>query len=200
MKQVRSDLEGIKNQIGILQGMIQKQDQQILLNKIEKEDARMRDLRNNLLISGLDEEEEEDETMTAELVTDFLSQTVKVEGGVDIQSAVKIGKGDPRKVLVKLNDAKDKGPIFKAVRNLKHARNSKDGSYSINNQLPPRLQEQQRWFRQLMKLNAGFTGLNQRNMEIKKGMLMVDGYPYKSPITPPSARELVFPFRLGTCK
>ena len=125
---------------------------------MEVEEAKLNEVRNNSLISGLDEEDDEDVTATTQLVTEFFSQTMKVEENIDIKSANRIGKANPRTILVRLQNVKDKGAIFKKVSNLKEVRKSKDGPYYINNQLPPCLQERQQRFQQIMKYNAGLTG------------------------------------------
>ena len=197
--QVFSDVNTMREQIRILQGVIQVQDQKHELVSIEKEAHRFRESRNNLLIAGLDEEgagtgeedtddtsiaETETMTTTAEMVTDFFTQTMKIPNPIPILNATRIGKATPRTVLVKLKDYKDKGAIFKHVANLKEAKNSKDEHYFVNNQLSPQLQEQQRWYRQLMHFNANLAGVGKRTMSIKKGQLYVDGIAYTPPVRP----------------
>ena len=202
---VISDVGEMKDQIRVLQGIVQMQEQKHYLNKKEKEDSRLRELRNNLLISGLDEEDAntdtdtqedeqgEDETTTAELVTDFFAQTMKITTPIPIASAIRIGKANPRTALVKLKDAKDKGAVFKNVSNLKNVKNSKDGAYYINNQLTPYLQERQRWYRHLIRYNSSLAGVGKHNLTIKKGELYVDGKMYTPPVQAPAIGEAVFP-------
>ena len=78
-------------------------------------------------------------------------------------------------MLVKLRSTKDKGKVFENVKNLKDEKNSKDGSYYVNNQMIPCLQEQHRWYRQLVKHNKNLTGIAQHNLTFKEGELFVDG-------------------------
>ena len=159
----------------------------------------MRDLRNNLIISGLDADDAdaETETTTAEMVTDFFTQTMKIGTPIPLDSATRIGKSEPRTVLVRLTDAKDKGSIFKHAKNLKDVKNNKDQAYYVNNQLTPRLQEEQRWFRQLRRMNANLTGTRKREMNLKNGKLYVDSVEYKPSIHPPPIGEAVFPLDLA---
>ena len=104
---------------------------------------------------------------------------------IPIDEVTRIGKATPRAVSVKLHDVKDKAKIFEKVSNLKEMKNSKDQAYYINNQLPPRQQEQQRKFRKMIKYNASLNGVGKRELTMKKGELLVDGYPYRPPVTPP---------------
>ena len=185
----------VEEQIKVLQGLVQKQNQILTLQKTDSENTRLKDMRNNLVISGLDkaEEDAETETTTTELVTDFFSQVMKIQQPIEIQSAVRIGKSTPRSVLVKLKSVKDKGMVFKNVKNLKEVHNSKDGLLFVNNQLPPRLQEQQWRYRQLVHYNNSLAGVGKRTMTYKKGELYVDGQRYTSAIQPPTIAEAVFP-------
>ena len=213
--QVQSGLNNMREQVRILQGVVQMHAQKHEILKLEKEKQKLYETRNNILISGLDEEdtdvptesintnrdgtenenetETETATTTAEMVTDFFTQIMKIPTPIAITSATRIGKANPRTILVALKNAKDKGTIFKHVGNLKTAKNSKDGGYYINNQLPPRLQEQQRWYRMLIKFNAGLTGIGKRELKMKNGELLVDGHLYRPPVQAPTVQEAVFP-------
>ena len=113
------------------------------------------------MISGLDEDDPEMQTSTAEMVTDFFTQTMKVEDPIGVDSATRLGKkrDKPRAVLVKLKNPNDKAKIFKCAKNLKEACNSTDGRYFVNNHLTPQMQERQRWYRHLMHYNTSIAGV-----------------------------------------
>ena len=105
---------------------------------------------------------------------------MKVEESVQVESASRMGKrtagaGTPWAVLVKLKNPTVKSTIFKCAKNLKDTRNSKDGRYYINNQLPPRLQEQHRCYHRLIRFNASIARVGKRDMKIKNGELLIDG-------------------------
>ena len=151
---VNKEIEKLTEQVRVLKGIVQKQDQILTLKKIEVEEDKLRTLRNNLLISGLDKADEENETTTAKLVTDFFTQVMKIRKPIGIRTAERIGKASPRTILVKLVKVEDKGLIYKNVSALKEAKNSQDEPYYINNQLPPKQQEQERKFRKMIKHNA----------------------------------------------
>ena len=131
----------LNEQVKVLQGLVQKQDQLHLLSKVEKEEQRKREICNNLYISGVDEGVNEEETGTAQVVKDFFTETMKITKEISIISAMRIGKRSPKTIFVKLKDAKDKKDIFENVSNLKDTRNRNNNSYYINNQLTQAAQE-----------------------------------------------------------
>ena len=97
LTQVSDTVKGLQVQVQVLKGLVQKHEQRHLLCRLETEQVRSNELHNNLLISGLDkvEEDDETETTTTKLVTDFFTQTMKIVEPIGIQSAMRIGKGNP---------------------------------------------------------------------------------------------------------
>ena len=185
------DVENLREQVKILHNVVRKHDQINLLSELQDERQKLNSVRNNLLISGMDEVAEEDQTATAELVTDLFSQSMKMGKKIEL-TAERIGKATPRTVLVKLKNSQDKAEIFKHAKELKNIRNNKDGEIYVNSQLPPKLQEQKRWYRYLIKFNANQT-TGKRNLTIKNGNLMVDGGQFFPAVVPPGTGETVFP-------
>ena len=183
----------LSEQVRVLHGLVCKQEQIQEIKRNDVEQERMREMSNNLLITGLDEDDEEMSTATAQLVTDFFSQTMKITKPITICSAVCIGKSNSRNVLVKLYKVKDKSDIFEKVSNLKDVRNSNDGKYYMNNHLTSVLQDQQRKYRQMIRYNALLTGTAKRHLQLKKGELLVDGHPYRPAVVAPQAGEVVYP-------
>ena len=187
-------IDALKDEIRILSGIVQRQSQVKSLEDNQDLQRQLNNTRGNLLISGLDEEEDgEAETTTAEMVADFFSQTMKMPKATPIISAIRIGQAKPKTVLVKLKDPNDKLEIFKYTKNLKEVRNSKDGEIYVNSQLPPQLQEKKKWFRYLMKHNAGMSEVGKRRMKIKKGVLYIDDREFRPAVVPPNTGEVVHP-------
>ena len=185
----------LQDQMRIMNGVMQKYSQSQMLDDTKEDIMKMQAVRDNLLISGLDEEKDETATTTAELVAGFFAHTMKIPAStsIKIKSAERIGKAEPKMVKVKLQDGKDKQTIFKHAKNLKDARNAKDSPFYVNNQLTPKRQESERWARYLMKHNASLTGVGKRTMTMKRGQLLIDGSPYFAAVHPPSVSETIFP-------
>ena len=151
LSKTSSEIELLKDQVRMLQGVTQRQNQSMGLMKIKSDSTHYRSMKDELFISGLEEEGEgESEVTTAELVTGFFTQTMKITEPIVISEAKRVGKASPKTVSVKLKNSQDKGVIFKHVKNLKGVRNNRDGEYYINNSLPPEQQERRRKYRTLI--------------------------------------------------
>ena len=116
-------------------------------------------------------------------------QTMKVSDSITLKSTTRIGKANPRTVLVKLQNVSDKGK----VSNLKDVKNSKDKLYYVNNQLTPKMQDQERKYRSMIKYNTSFSGTGKRDLSMKKGDLLADGHPFRPVVTPPSVQDSIYP-------
>ena len=204
--QIDTKVESLNKQIRVLHGIVRKQGQVPTIYRTINEQNHLRAVRDNLLISGLDGENDEAPSTTAKMVTDFFNQTMKVGKKVEIISATCIGKAEPKTVLVKLANPKDKMEIFKQGKELKEVRNSKDGEIYVNSQLPPNLQEKKKWYRYLMKYNSGLAGTGKRTLTMRKGELYVGDMLYKPAINPPHIGEIMYPLdpshveRMKICK
>ena len=183
----------LQDQIRIVNGLMQKQNQLMYLNKQQDQRTHWLKIRDNLMISGLDEEEDETATTTAEMVTDFFSQTMKLGRKVGLNSVSRIGTMKPRTVLVQLENGKDKAAIFKHATNLKEVRNSHDKGIFVNNQLPPAMQEQRRWYRYLIKYNNSLAGTGKRSMVMKKGELFINDRQFFPSVRKPDINETLYP-------
>ena len=138
-------------------------------------------------------EDEEGEVSTASLVKRFFKEEMKIADDITIVEATRIGNADSKTILVKLQDVKDKGVIFKNERNLKDLRNSKGKLYYINNQLTQANQEKECKYRKIIRHNASLAGMGKRNMVLKKGNLLIDGQVFREPVVPPGIAEVVYP-------
>ena len=102
-----------------------------------------------------------------------------------ILNARRLGPSDLNKVQpieVTLSCMEDKTKIYKNVKNLKGAKNSKGFGYQIRNQLPERLQEEDTRMRQLMGRNNAKARQNTAHnisMSIKRNKLMINNTVYK---------------------
>ena len=117
-------------------GFLQKQEQTTGLIKKGNTAVHFQNMRDNLYLTGMDEEDNEEEGTATELVTDFFSQTMKIAKPIGLANCKRVGNSKPCSIFIKLKNGKDKATIFNHAKNLKDARNSNDQSYSLNNQLP----------------------------------------------------------------
>ena len=146
-EQDREELQRQGTAIRILQDKVEIMSN-LLINKeqtIEQLQERVlkleaQNMKSNLLISGIVEQESENVT---QVVKDFFKNQLKIEEDVAIDVAFRMGKPDKtdRTILVKLQMAKSKGLIYAHTTNLKGTTNSKGQKYNVNDQLPEELAE-----------------------------------------------------------
>ena len=105
------------------------------LNRIEADS-----MKSHLLISGIEEKEEED---CSKLITNFFKLKCKITDTIEIKDAHRIGQGTNRTIRVKLADDDDKGKIFNNAKNLRGKKNNRDKGYFIQNEQPEALQEEE---------------------------------------------------------
>ena len=153
----------------------------------------MKSQRANLFITGLEEDEDESPENCKEIVTNFFSQTMKVSKSIELQSAKRVGTGDPRSMLVTLANANDKSSIYKCGKNLKDVKNSQDKSYFVSDQLTAEKQEEQRRYRDIIKKNNKLSVSETINMSMKKGKLLINEQPYTPKIKTPTIQETLTP-------
>ena len=115
---------------------------------------------------------------------------MKIQQQIVVKHVCKIGQSQPRNVLITLASIKDKGAIFKHAKNLKDMRNNDDKPYFINDHLTLGLQERNRKWRSIVRVNCATPDNDRMVCEWKKGELYVNQQPYQDPINPPSIERI----------
>ena len=184
----------------ILKGIVHKQEHQIQLLKDHNEVMQFNSLKNNLFITGIEEMEDETDEKTAEVVTDFFAQTMRISKPIIVLHATCKGKSTPRGIKVTLKNGKDKSVIFSHGKNLKDVRNSKDQAYFVNNMLPARIQEDKHRQNLTMKLNSKLPDGSKRNMKCNRDRFQVDDKDFYPAVMTPKVTEVLTPNDLECVK
>ena len=140
-------LQEVCDKVEILQGIVERQSQMIQHLQNYNDQSEVKQKRNNLLISGIIEEERESNEQTKDVVKNFFSQVMKISKSIEIKSTERLGKVDstqPHSIKVVLSTVKDKGIIYKHAKNLKDVKNANGKPYFINDHLPLAVQEEKR--------------------------------------------------------
>ena len=117
---------------------------------------------------------------------------MKVQQKIGIQVAHRIGLGQNRPIVVRLEDFADKAVIFLKTKTLKDQTNEDNTKFFVNDQLPEEISERKRQIKLLMQDNYGRKSeLSKMDMAVKKGVLHVDGHPYKAEIFPPRLADML---------
>ena len=190
-------MEEVREELRLLRGVISKHTQQLTLLGNKNEEKEFFSMRNNLMIQGIEEDDDETNENVKQLVTDFFSQSMKIKRKISILSAKRIGNQLPRVIQVTLENVKDKGVIYKHSKNLKYLRNNNDDPYFINDHLPLGMQEEQRKKRGIIKNDKTLPDNDRADFTWKKGELFINNKQYRDPVVPPTIEQVITPMEGG---
>ena len=131
---VRVSEDSITNQdfkIKWLTNVIIKQEERIESLEKKLTVIRARELRPNLIISGLVFKDQETREKLKELVITFFREKMEIEDTIEIDDVEQIGEKFNRAVKVKLKYPNDKKVIFSNASNLKGKLNIKNRKYFV---------------------------------------------------------------------
>ena len=175
-------------QIDQLVDTITRQDQVIQELKY-KVDALERDrLRPNLIIQGIEEDQEEDCIMKAK---SFFKNTMKLKQDISIRKAHQLGKGKGRLMKIVLTNVNDKSIIYSNVRNLQGKKNKFNKNYHIEDKIPARNREERKKFRDTCWRNKSLSVAERLLFSLKKGKLIINDKDYKYNIQQPDIQKLL---------
>ena len=144
VKQVNDEITKVCEELSILTGLVQRQAMKINHLQEHNEAKEGRNMRQNLVIQGLEYGKEDNEESIKEIVTNFFSQTMKIRKNIAIQLILRSGSEEHLALVISLQNLKDKGVIFKNVKNIIGIKNNANNSYFVSDQLTFEKQEEQR--------------------------------------------------------
>ena len=173
-------------QVDLLTKTVISQERQIseLNNKIEN--IQLEKTKNNLMIWGVDETEGEEDV--GETFKDFVKLKLEITSTVPVNKVQRRGKKSPRMLWVELANNDDKYLIFKHLKNLKGKKNMQGFGYSIREDLPESMQEQDKRYRSIMHANKIKT-VGQMNMIVKNKKLLINNQVYRKSVPAPWREE-----------
>ena len=177
----------------ILTNIIIRQEEEINSIKHQLVLACRRDIRNNIVISGLAENAEETKAECEGKVEIFFKNTMEIKDGIAIDSAWRLGRkgsGD-QPVLAKLKDVTEKATIFSNVKSLKGKRNARKKLYFINDDLDPPSAEEKQKFRELMAENKQLDDDKKMTIKFKRNRIEVNQEIITSKIYSATAAEIL---------
>ena len=163
-KDLANKLSVVKKEVSILTGIIYKQSMMIQHLQDYNSTIENNRFRNDIVIQGLEPDTNDNDQHLKEMVTDFFSQTMKIRKNIALQSVVRLGNKRPPTLSVTLKNVRDKGAIFKCVKNIKGAKNSHDENYYVNDRLTFEQQEIQKRYRAIKKANNDLPAVDRHNL------------------------------------
>ena len=191
ISELKGKYELLRKEQSILLGIVSKQSKQIdvLSNKLE--DMVTRSMKENIIISGIEEGEENEETLE-ETVQKFFSEKMLITPRFDIAHRIgeKREERGPRPVVVKCASLKEKSRVFQNVSKLKGKKNSHGAIYFVSDQYPDGVNEKRRKFSSMIKENKSLPTTDQVDMRIRRNQLFINNEVYRPTVVPPSVDEL----------
>ena len=187
------ELKEVRDEQKIMIGIMERQAMMIDHLQGHNERLQQKALRNNLIIQGLIPDENDNNPNLTELVTNFFTQVMKIRRNVAIRSVIRLGTGKTATLQVTLDNIRDKGIIFKNVKQLSGLKNKNDDSYFVNDQLTFERQEEQCRQRDIKKHNASLPVTERASVVFKKGDLLINNSKYIKAVHHPGVRDVVQP-------
>ena len=146
----KSDIESLQEQVKILQNTVIRQEAKI--EELQSKDITRdtREMQNNITIKGLTEKKGEN---CNSVVINFFENIMKIDPSPQVLHAHRLGKNKNRLLLVKMTNTTEKNKVYENIKNLKEVKNEETKSYSIQNQRPAMVAENQNQKRNFMWKN-----------------------------------------------
>ena len=177
----------------ILTNIIIKQEEQVNSLKKQLVEARRRDIRNNLIISGITEERDETPDECAEKVSQFFKNEMQINSDIRIDYVRRLGNKNTkdREILVCLSNVSDKTVIFSNVCNLKGKQNARRKLYFVNDDPDPQQAEERKKFQELVAENKDCDESRKMNVKFIKNRVVVDHVIVKPKISAPTVTDVL---------
>ena len=189
VKTLQIKVDSYERQMRMLTDTVLRQNQELDECKKEIEALQSVNLKPNLVITGLVRIEHE---KCKEVVLNFCKEVLKTDSPPNIVKAYRLGNGKKAPMFVRLMDAAEKAKFFAKVSNLKGKVNAFNNSYSIDEQLPPRMEQRKRRNRKIMAENNRKT-VNKLIMSFEKGKLKIGDKEYALEVRPPTLESALRP-------
>ena len=186
-----TQLQDVRDDLKIMSGIVQKQAMMIdhLQNHNEKRAANS--LKHDIIIQGIEFEDSDGESTLKELVTNFLSQTMKIKKKITLLSVRRhFSKGA---LVITLQNLKDKSVIYKCIKNIIGLKNNREESYYVNDHLTFEGQEEQKRFRYIKRASADIPATDKPTIKLQKGKMYINNNLYTKAIQPPAVQEIICP-------
>ena len=141
--QLTRDNSSLEKRLRVTQGLLMQLQTKVAQQENQIIDLKTRSMRDNMVFSGIAETPNESWETTKSTVTTFMKDVLAIPEDelkdIEIDRAHRLGtkqNDKPRPIVAKFCKSSHKDAIFKHVKNLKGK-----NEYSVNEQLPPEIQE-----------------------------------------------------------
>lgn len=188
LRGVIDQLDDHDDRIQALMGVVIRQDQQIqaLTNQVQAAQANR--CTKNIIINGIPETQGEN---TIHEVAHFFKQILKISNHITIKHARRMGRGQYKPMLVKLQNVNDKAAIFQNLDKLKEINKSKDRPFFVTDHLPEAWAERKRYFHFLKQQNKKLPVAQQFKAQVRENKMFFNDKEYVPPVSAPTVRQFL---------
>ena len=143
-KELKNSISLLEKRLKLTEGLLQQAQKKLMMQNEKIIDLQTRSMRENLVIQGIDEDDEETWSKTQEKVVSFMKNDLKINNANKsmVDRAHRVGQKNarkPRNVVVKLASSSSKDLILKNVGKL-----AGKTQFSVQEQFPPEINERRR--------------------------------------------------------
>ena len=169
--------------------IIIKQEQKIEDLEQKVSAIRGREIRPNLMISGIIENNDETRSELETKVSEFFKTIMQIEADIKILDVYRVGEGRSHPAMVRLQHVADKVVIFGNASQLKGKVNAKNKPFYIRDDKTEEQQEVKKYYAELKKNNQQEE--HELNIRLSHGRIMVNNSVVKSKIKPTPSCEIL---------
>ena len=143
-KELKNSISLLEKRLKLTEGLLQQAQKKLMMQNEKIIDLQTRSMRENLVIQGIDEDDEETWSKTQEKVVSFMKNDLKINNANKsmVDRAHRVGQKNarkPRNVVVKLASSSSKDLVLKNVGHL-----AGKTHFSVQEQFPPEINERRR--------------------------------------------------------
>lgn len=188
LRGVIDQIDDHDEKLQMLVGMVVRQDQQIQALTSQINSAHASRCHKNIIINGIVETQGEN---TIHEVAHFLKQTLKIQAKISIKFARRMGKGQYKPMLVKLQNANDKAVIFQNLDKLREINKSKDRPFFVTDHLPEAWAKRKRFFHHLKQQNRKLPQDQRYTTQVKDNNIFFNDQEFKPLLTVPTVSQFL---------
>ncbi len=198
---ISSRVSNLEKQMLLMSELLTKKDKEIYTLKSEITDMRGRSMRDNIVITGIEEKEGENiRAVVNDLLTRIeVDRTKGNSGHINFDRIHRFGtrlSNGTRPIVAKLHDHQDKGTILDNANKLKKDPEAEDDGTPpvfINAQYPEEIAEKRRQIFAKVRANKRLPQHQQAKMNVSFDKLFINGELDKPAVSRPSPSDIIAP-------
>ena len=171
----------------VMSGVVQNLTQRLSDNEHKIKQIEWNTMKRSIILTGF--YANRSKALAIEQVKCFLSEELDVE--VDIIDLFTLGGPLPKPIVITFMSFNQKLQVMKKKKLLAALENEDGQPFFINDYMPARMNERKRREKDILRDNYRADRADQLDMEVKAGILSIEGNPYEKQIKEPNHSDLL---------